>query len=338
MKLKKYTPPAGPTPKERVIKRVKITALVLLGIFAFLIAADLLYSGISVYRWTHPEKITWSQSPAEFGLDYYSFEIETENGTVRGWKIAAQTPIPDDAEEWVPATEYSDKTVVLACNYDSNREFADLGGIDYMVDLCSAGYNVITFDWTGSGFSDGAKNVFLLDKVEDLRKVVEFAASETESSFLAIHAVGFACYPATQVAADCDVVDALVLDSSYESFSDAFYGNFKSWSAVSFAPVRETVRMMFPMIAGFSPDEYALTDAMNRMNQKAVLFIQGEYDEVFGSDGAKHLQSLAKNDNESSLWIVPEATHLRCRTYDIEQYLSKVDSFLDEIYDSSHAA
>jgi pimeloyl-ACP methyl ester carboxylesterase len=107
---------------------------------------------------------------------------------------------------------------------------------------------------------------------------------------------------------------------------------------VSFAPVRETVRMMFPMIAGFSPDEYALTDAMNRMNQKAVLFIQGEYDEVFGSDGAKHLQSLAKNDNESSLWIVPEATHLRCRTYDIEQYLSKVDSFLDEIYDSSHAA
>ena len=63
MKLKKYTPPAGPTPKERVMKRVKITALVLLGIFAFLIAADLLYSGISVYRWTHPEKVTWSPIP-----------------------------------------------------------------------------------------------------------------------------------------------------------------------------------------------------------------------------------------------------------------------------------
>lgn len=338
MKLKKYTPPAGPTPKERVLKRVKITAFVLLGIFAFLIASDLLYSGISVYRWTHPEKVPWSQSPAEFGLDYYSFEVETENGTVRGWKMAAQTPIPDDAEEWTPVTEYSDKTVVLACNYDSNREFTDLGGIDYMVDLCAAGYNVITFDWTGSGFSDGSKNVFLLDKTEELRKVVEFAASETEASFLAVHAVGFACYPATQVAADCEAVDALVLDSTYESFSDAFYGNFETWSAVSMAPVRETVRMMFPLMAGLNPEDYALTDAMNRLNQKAVFFIQGEFDEVFGVDCVKHLQSLAKNDNEASLWIVPEASHLRCRTYDSEQYLSKIDAFLDGIYDDSHAA
>lgn len=323
----------APSAKQRVLKKLKITALILVAVIVLLVLADLVYSLVSIHRWTHPEKVTWSSSPAEYGLDYNAFELETENGTVYGWKIPAQQPIGDDAEEWVEVTEYSDKTVVFAGNYDGNRELLDLGGISYMVDLCAAGYNVITFDWTGSGFSDGTKNVFTLEKAEELKAVVQFAADETKASFLAVQGVGFGCYPAAVAAAECEEVDALILDSCYNLFSSVFYDNFGNWSGVDLAPVRETVRLLFPMVSGVDAESYSLSQPIRAMSGKNVLFIQGEQDEIFGSAHVQELYSYAKADNAASVWMVSGVTHLRTRSYDSEGYLNKVSAFLTEAYE-----
>lgn len=322
--------------KQRVWKKVMITALVLLGISVFLVLADLIAASVLIYNWTHPEKVVWDTSPAEYGLDYHAFELKTSNGTVYGWKIAAQQPIDDEAEEWVYTTEYSDKTVVLASNYDSNRQLNDLGGVDYMVELCAAGYNVITFDWTGSGFSDGKKNVFALDKTEELKEVIAFAAQETGADFIAVQGIGFGCYPAAAAAAECDAVDALILDSCYEDFSGVFYDNFGTWSPVNITPVRETVRILFPLFSGVDVDEITLADPINALSGKDVLFIQGEQDEIFGSADAQHLLALAQTDNDASLWLVSDVTHLRARSYDRETYFSKISQFLADAYEADH--
>lgn len=334
MKKEKIVSSAVPS----IGKKVKAIAFILAGILLFLILTDLIVSVVSIYRWTHPEKETWTQSPAEFGLDYHTFELDTPNGTVYGWKIAAQTPNRSDSEEWIHTTEYSDKTVVFAPNYDSNREISDLGGVDYFVDLCSAGYNVITFDWTGSGFSEGTKNVFTLDKTEELKAVVAFAEEETGASFLAVQGIGFGCYPAAVAASECDAVDALILDSCYADFSDMFYGSFDFWTSWNIAPVRETVRFLFPLFSGVDLENLSLADPINRLNGKHVLFIQGESDELFGTDGAKYLQSLANTDNTTSLWLVSGSLHLRTRSYDAELYESKVTGFLSETYKTETSA
>lgn len=322
-----------PAVSSRAMKIIKITGWILGGIFLLLIVADLAVSVSLIHRWTHPEKVTWTQSPAQVGLDSETFELETPNGTVYGWVIPAQTPTDSEDEEAESIAEYSDKTIVLASNYDSNREWTDLGGVDYFVDLCSAGYNVVTFDWTGSGFSDGTKNVFTLDKTEELKAVAEFAAEETGASFLAVQGIGFGCYPAAVAAADCAKVDALILDSCYEDFSDTFYGSFSLWSPVDLAPVRKTVEWLFPLLSGVDVDEITLADPINRLNGKSVLFIQGEADEWFGTADAKHLYTLAGVDNEASLWLVSRAGHLRTRSYDAETYATKVTEFLSQGYE-----
>ncbi len=324
--------------KLSVLKRIKWIALILAGILGLLILLDLAIAVGSIYRWTHPEKKPWDSTPAEYGLDYYTFEIETEKGVVRGWKIAAQTPIDPDAEDWVYTTEYSDKTIVFAPNYDSNRELQDMGGIDYIAELCAAGYNVITFDWTGSGFSDGTKNVFTLDKTEELKAVVSFAAEETKASFIAVQGIGFGCYPAAVAAAECEQVDALILDSCYENFNTMFFGNLGNWSAFNLPPIKETIRLLFPLVSGIKTNEITLANPINQLNGKDVFFIQGEGDELFGTTDAKHLQSLAAVDNEAKLWLVSDALHLRTRTYDTETYFTKVSDFLTKAYDADHAA
>ncbi len=332
---KKSTSPAKETKK----KSPWITVLIALAVLLIaLILLDVIGASVSIYGWAHPEKKTPESFPSDYGLDYYSFELETDGGVIWGWKIAAQTPVPPDAEEWVYTTEYSDKTVVIASNYDSSRENFDLGGLDYAVDLCSAGYNVFLFDWTGSGSSDGTKNVFTLDKVEELKAVVRYAAEETKSSFLAVQGVGFSCYPAAVAAAECVEVDGLILDSCYEEFESVFYGRFPDWSGVDIAPFRSTVKALFPLLTGVKTEGLTLADPINALNGKHVLFIQGESDEVFGSSDAEHLSKLAAVDNETTVWMVAGAGHLRARAFDAEGYLKKVSGFLEDSYQADHAA
>lgn len=330
MKLKKEMK-NSPKPSS-VGQKLKWIALILAGVLLLLVLLDVIVAVSSVYKWITPEKKTWVSSPAEYMLDYSAFELETANGTVYGWVIPAQNPMDPDGEEWVEVTEFSDKTVVFAPNYDNNREISDLGGGDYFAELCAAGYNVVTFDCTGSGFSDGKKNVFSLDKTEELKAVVEFAAEETGASFIALQGVGFSCYPAATVAADCDKVDALILDSCYEDFETMFYGGFEKWSSWNIAPVRGTVKLLFPLISGVKTDEISLKDPIDRMNGKAVFFIQGEQDELFGATHIPNLQKRSATDNKAEQWIVPRAGHLRCRSLDTDLYQIKVTEFLDKIY------
>ena len=327
MKLKKEK---KNTPKSSVGQKIKWISLIVGGVLLLLVLLDGIVAVSSVHKWITPEKKRWTASPADYMLDYHAFELETPNGTVYGWVMPAQQPMDPDGEEWVEVTEYSDKTMVLAPNYDNNREISDLGGGDYFVDLCSAGYNVITFDWTGSGLSDGKKNVFTLDKVEELKAVVEYAAQETEADFLAVQGIGFSCYPAAVTAADCPQVDALILDTCYEDFDTMFYGGFGEWSSWNISPVRETVRALFPLLSGVKTEEVSLKDPINRMNGKAVFFIQGENDELFGSSHVSNLQNLAAADNRAEQWIVSQAGHLRCRSFDSESYVAKITQFLDK--------
>ncbi len=333
--MKKITPQPK---KSNWKKKIGILSLVVVSLLVLLLLADGIAAALTVHRWTHPEKTPWSSSPAEYGLDYYAFELETENGTVYGWKMAAQTPNSPDAEEWVETTEYSDKTVIFAPNYDSNRELSDLGGIDYMVQLCAAGYNVITFDWTGSGHSDGSKNVFNLDKTAELQAVVDFAKTETGASFLAVQSIGFGCYPAAQVAAADPDVDAVIFDSVYNDFDEMFFGRYENWSALNFSPVKETTQFLLPLLSGVDTGDISLSVPIQKMTGKNVLFIQGESDEIFGSEDAKKLASLAAADNESTLWMQSGGLHLKTRSYDSEIYFGKVSDFLKGAYEEDHGA
>ena len=256
-------------------KIFRISALVTAGLILLVLLAGLVVSWALVRTWIYPEKNGWTQAPTEVGLRYETFELNTVNGKVYGWILAAQQPVDQDAEEWPIPEGYSDKTLVFAPNYDGNRELLDLGGVDYFVDFCREGYNVVTFDWTGSGFSEGEKNAFLLDKTAELRAVVDYALTETEADFLALQGIGFGCYPAAQVTAEHGKVDALILDSCYDDFSDVLFGRFENWAgAMDLAPIRATAEWLFPLMTDVDPETCSVSQWVSRMQGKSLFFIR----------------------------------------------------------------
>ena len=103
--------------KKKISPKKKWTLMVLsflLGICLVLGIADLVVSWSVVHTLIHPEKIGWSDSPMSVRLSYDAFELETANGMVYGWVLPAQDPFDEDAEDWIPTEEYSDKTIVFA--------------------------------------------------------------------------------------------------------------------------------------------------------------------------------------------------------------------------------
>ena len=326
------TPPV-PAKKSKTKRIVCISALVTAGLLIFALLADLILAWSLVHTWITPEKNGWTQAPTEVGIWHETFELDTVNGKVYGWVMAAQQPVDEDAEEWLPPEEYSDKTVVFASNYDNTRELLDLGGVDYFVDFCKEGYNVVTFDWTGSGLSEGDQNAFLLDKTEELRTVVNYALEKTDADFLAVQGIGFGCYPAAQITAEMAEVDALILDSCYDRFSDVLFGRFDAWAgAWDLAPIRATAEWLFPLMTDADPDECSLSRWISRMQGKYIFFIQGESDELFGVQPAKDLAALAalNSANRVTSWLLPNVGHLRARTYDTETYFAKISAFLTQ--------
>ncbi len=319
-------------------KKIGWTALAVAVVFVLLAIANVGIAWGEIHRWIHPEKNHWETSPAEYGLDYYTFELDTQNGTVCGWTIAAQQPNDPDGEDWVYATEYSDKTVILASNYDDNREMTDLGGGDYFAQLCSAGYNVITFDWTGTGFSEGDENVFTLDKVEELKAVINFAAEETGASFLALQGVGFSCYPAAVAAAECESVDALILDSCYDTFENALFNCLGDWTNWDFFPVNKTIRTLFAGVSGVEIESVSMAIPLQKINGKRIFFVQGDSDERFGSRHISSLSAMTTKNNETEIWLLPNVGHLRAASFDRETYCNKMTEFLNKSYQTEYSA
>lgn len=74
-------------------------------------------------------------------------EIPTENGKISAWFIPAQKD-KDSVSE-------SMQTVIVSHNYSDNREMNDISLLYTVKFLSRNGLNVVMFDYTGSGSSDG---------------------------------------------------------------------------------------------------------------------------------------------------------------------------------------
>lgn len=336
MKPNTTKPAATQTRRPPLTGWKKTLAIVGICVGAFVLVTAIVTFSVSfatLWRWSHPEKISWaaqSGSPMEeqgIRLYYETFRIPTENGEVEGWILPAQLSADPDNEVVAP-DGYTSRTVVFASDYDSNRLLLpEVGGMDYYVDWCEAGYNVVVFDWTGSGRSEGSKNAFTLDKACELSAVTEHAAKTTGADFIVVQGFGFGCYAAAQVAAELDAVDALILDSSFTSFREAIFGNYTQWSNFDVFPFKQTTELLFPLVMGVKPDAIML-EPLKKISGKAVYVIHGEQNEMFPAAGAQMLFDAVKTSNIADIWIVPGATHLRTRSFDPETYFSKISVFL----------
>ena len=263
-----------------------------------------------------------TDGPSELDMVYNTFDMEGVNDgdQIICWWIPSQ----DYEGEFVP----SDKTVIISHNYGSNREMLEISAMYLTEDIVHAGYNVVMFDYSGSGNAKGKNYTFGAEEAEELSIVVNNIKEKYDQKHIALLGWGFGASSAIVAGSENENVSCIIADGFYLDLRDYLENNLSVWTYMPdglFTPL--TLKFM-ELFSGcdFECSPY---DAVKNTENKNFLFIHGTEDIVFSPDNSNVLRALASEKNFAEA-VFYNSYHI-CGLVDYEEnYVNKVLDFLKE--------
>ena len=316
---------SGFTVRKGIVVSVVVTLVVLIAVLLSIIVAAV----VGIVR---PAKEPINTFPDELGLYYEFHEIQAPNGKkMAGWFIPSQPQNTGDVNEQAQTT-VSERTVVLSHSYKDNKNMTLLN-ITYLArDLADAGYNVVMFDYSGSGSSEGEGYTFGTRETDELRCVLDYFEQEKNLHQFALAGWSFGAASALMEGADDSRVQVIIADSPYVDLYSTFRSDFSRWSGLpeGFSPF---VRAGVEWFSGVDLYRDSPLSACSRMDGKTLLFIGGDSDEVFGSDSCQTLAAAVDSSKNSvEVWTVENCTHMEAWTIEEANYRNRVLHTLNVAY------
>ncbi|PWM46593.1 MAG: hypothetical protein DBX47_02095 [Clostridiales bacterium] len=300
--------------------------LAIIFILLFIIIATVVVFAIISFSTTgilvNPEKAKMTTFPDELGLQYEFCEIVAPNGaTMAGWFIAAQKHNSDEKPTPSP------KTVVFSHDYKSNKDMEEINGLYYARYLCEAGYNVLTFDYSGSGSSTGKGYTFGSREVQELNAVVSFVKDKYKSTEISLCGWGFGAAVAVMAGSDNPDVNNIISDGAYSDLREVFNTSLHYLSgAPSF--LNSITEGLIPLLSGHALYADSPIDAVKRAQDKHFFFIQGQSDDLFSPECISYLAAAAGQQNTVEKWQVKGTNHIYSFKTNEENYVDRTIRFL----------
>ena len=259
---------------------------------------------------SHPDE---AENPSLIGLAYSDAQITIHKNSktiCHGW--------------YIPATQRTDKLIVLIHGRDSNRRKV----LKYAPFLHDAGYNIFLMDFRNSGFSYSAACSFGYYESQELLTALKHL--ETKYSFNHIGILGLSMGAATTVLAaeQNQAIKTIILDSPYISFREI---------------IKERAQKEYPYIPkfyvdlvltytgfrlGFDVNEVDPGRILYQNKQLPVLIIHGALDEAVSQKNGRELYTLAASPKEA--WFIKDVDHVDAFLKYPEQYKQKTLGFLEK--------
>lgn len=330
--MSKKLSPAIPTKKnENKIKKPKNTVKTVIICFVaaiiLIVAVWALTGAVSAKMIIDPPRreLVYTDGPNEIDdMVYEFFEIKDFHGTdnIVGW--------------WIPSQDYygeyteSNKTVIMSHNYQSNREMTEFDGMFLIADLVHSGYNVITFDYTGSGNSRGSNYTFGVQEKDELLAVIDYASEKYNPGKIALMGFAFGSAPAICAGCEDERVDVIIADSPFLDLKTYLDENLSVWTELPDFLFSSYIRALMNTYAGQELDISPLNAVSNAENKK-FLFLHGENDNLFPSQNSATLASAATEaGNIAEYYVFPGVGHCLGYIYAEDNYLATVLEFLGE--------
>ena len=90
------------------------------------------------------------------------------------------------------------------------------------------------------------------------------------------------------------------------------------------------MRGLFPKVSGGAVWDISPRQTMAEISGRHILLIQGEQDQVFGTEDVQQMYGIARQNNQAELWLVPGTSHLRAYSSYTEDYVRRVTDFLEK--------
>lgn len=254
----------------------------------------------------HPPHQAVGQPPSSLGIAYREVAFESSDGIhLRGW--------------WVPGS--GPASVVLLHGYAATRSDAwDKAGAW----LHAAGYNVLAFDFRGSGLSSGDTVTIGHDEPKDAAAAIDFAEAHAAGP-LAVMGFSMGAGVAVIIGAERGDVRAVVEDSGWTTLQAVIDSSFSQFAHLPAAPFEGPIVTYGQLDVGFKATDVRPVDAAPHL-QQPLLAIIGDRDATIPPAQGREVYSRAPQPKQ--LLEVPNAGHTEAHQVAPALYERTVLSFL----------
>ena len=271
----------------------------------------------------NPEKQPMTTIPYELYLQSRFCEIPCGDDILAAWYLPAQF-----ASEDYDQIEETDRTIIFSHNYESNKDMEEINALYLARGLLAEGYNVVMFDYSGSGTSTGAGYHLGVREAKELETVVRYVRETLGQDKISLLGWGFGAAAALMCEAD---VDAVIAESTYTDLPEYLRTNLNDWIDMPSFMNGYGIRLIEAQIGDLSAAKPL--EAVRRQNGISYFFIDDANDVIFPSNAMTSLEAAARAaGHPTSLWTVKGAAHIMGYKTEPENYISRIDEFLDGVY------
>ena len=241
-----------------------------------------------------------TKSPKDVGLAFKNVVITTKDGVhLAGWFV------PNEGS----------RVTIIFCR----GAMGNIGvWLDMIKRLHDQGHNVLAFDYRGTGLSGGEASFLTTEK--DIEAAVNYAKRHfgRAASRIGILGVSIGAAVGIDVAANLDMVDAVVADSPFSSFGEMLPRIIKKYS---------------PQLAGKVPEDAEVTAEFDPIRSvaevapKPLFIIANENDTLCPAGMARKLYKRARPPKY--LWVAPGTEHIGAKDVFAMEYWAKIGKFFD---------
>lgn len=306
---------------KKIVLRILIVIITLFIIFAAIFCAFVFNKANAV---VNPQRKILISSPEDNGLYFDSFETENKNGRIKGWYIPAQKEKKEIIE--------SKKTIITSHNYSDNMEMNDISFLSLAKFLTENGYNIVMFDYTGSGSSEGKNYTFgQTEEIEDLSAIINYVKTEYPEDEITLYGWAFGAAAAIY-AADTNNIKNIISDSSYIALSPLLDEKIEKFTGSKGGFFNACVKSVLPIVSSVDYNMQTPLETIEKMSDKNFLFIHGENDSVINVENSQRLYSAASANNNAKLYTIPDCEHIYGFMESEINYKNTLLAFLEEVY------
>lgn len=193
--------------------------------------------------------------------------------------------------------------------------------------LAEAGYHLLILDLRGHGESDGALITYGYTEAEDVKAGVSYLLAQPGVEHVAAlgHSLGAAAV--IRAAAEDDRIEALIVQSSFSSLSQAVADSFETYSLFPRWPFAPLIIDLAEYRTGVDLGQVSSRRDLAEMTPRPVLIIHSEADNIFPVDHAWAMYEAARGAKD--IWIIDDLPHINPIEQHEVEYKQRVLNFLD---------
>ncbi len=305
----------SPADKKKILSLAAVFFVVLLAAVWLLIAYGRAINTID------PMRSGVIGSPLNAGIEDFEYiSVPTEEGrSLEGWYL----PASGDGEVM------GDKVIIISHNYESSRESTENDGVFFYKHLLDNGYDVVAFDYSGSGESAGKYYTFGAEEKDELLEVVDFVHQMNPDAEITLF--GWAFGGAAAITAGCEspYVSAVIADSSYTDLDGYLKTSLNIWTGLPSWLFDSTVKSMMEGLSGCDFSSSSPISAIAKTEGKRFFFIHAKDDTVIPTTASEALYQEAIKNNSAEIWIIEGVPHICGFAMQEDNYVNRVLNFLN---------